>query len=205
MLFEDHFRTITEPSTGEFKDRGSTFIGFAYPVTSETEVKELISNLKKLHPKANHHCYAFRLGADQLAFRFSDDREPSGSAGKPIFGVIRALDLTNILIVVVRYFGGSLLGVPGLINAYRNAAQAAMDAAEIIEKPISEKYKLTFGYEVLKEVNTILRISGAEIITRKMESNCELTFEISKKMADPLISKLKSHHLLEGKCKIEAL
>lgn len=205
MLFVDHYNTIAADSSGEFKDRGSTFLGFAFQISNESGVKEIINSIKKQHPKANHHCYAFRIGSGGEAARFSDDREPSGSAGKPIFGVIRTNDLTNILIIVVRYFGGSLLGVPGLINAYKNAAQSAIDNTEIVIKPITEKYQLTFGYNELKEITTLLRLSGANISGQKMEEKCEIIFEIGKKNADALIRKIRTHHLLLEKCKIEIL
>ena len=124
---------------GEFRDRGSRFMAYAYPVKDEAEIKNIVSNIRKEQPKANHHCYAYRLGPGNAVFRYSDDREPSGSAGKPIYGVIQANDLTDVLIVVTRYFGGTLLGIPGLINAYREAAANAIKSATIISKQITEK------------------------------------------------------------------
>jgi uncharacterized YigZ family protein len=204
-MFADSYKTIAENASGEFKDRGSSFLGFAFPVRTENDIKELLNSIKKSHPKANHHCYAFRIGTDMNSFRFSDDREPSGSAGKPIYGVIQSLELTNVLIIVVRYFGGSLLGIPGLINAYSHAAKSAIDDAQIIEKPITEIYQLTFGYDILKDVTTLLRISGATVLNQKMEEQCSIAFEIVKSRADELLQKIKTHHLLQGKCKIEVL
>ena len=205
MLFDDQYKTIAHESSGEFKDRGSTFLGYAFPVTDEAGVKELIHKIKKDHPKANHHCYAFRIGVNGEASRFSDDREPSGTAGKPIFNVIRSHDLTNILIIVVRYFGGSLLGVPGLINAYRGAAANAVLNGKIISRTITEKYKIIFGYGEMKEISDLLRIGEADITSRKTEENCEIIFEISKSHADALLAKIRNHHLLKGKIKIETL
>ena len=135
---EDTYKTIEKPSEGLFKDKGSKFISFAFPVDNEEEIKEIVQSIKKEHHSARHHCYAWRLGADQLLFRANDDGEPSSTAGKPILGQIQSFDLTNILIVVVRYFGGTLLGVSGLINAYRNAALDAINQAEIVEKLVEK-------------------------------------------------------------------
>ncbi|MDP2112754.1 MAG: YigZ family protein, partial [Bacteroidota bacterium] len=129
---EDTYKTIEKPSEGLFKDKGSKFISFAFPVNSEDEIKDIVQSIKKEHHSARHHCYAWRLGADHLHFRANDDGEPSSTAGKPILGQIQSFDLTNILIVVVRYFGGTLLGVSGLINAYRSAALDAINQAEIV-------------------------------------------------------------------------
>lgn len=131
MLFDDTYRTIAHPAEGIFKDRGSKFLGFAFPVKTETEIKEIIANLRAEHSKARHFCWALRLTADRSVFRLNDDGEPSGTAGRPILNTLLSADLTNILIVVVRYFGGTLLGVPGLINAYKTASQESILAAEI--------------------------------------------------------------------------
>ena len=144
MLFEDTYLTIKEPSEGLFKDKGSKFSSFAFPASSEEDVKKFLAELKKQHPSANHHCYAFRLGADKQAYRANDDGEPSNTAGKPILGQIQSKDLTNILIVVVRYFGGTLLGVSGLINAYKLAAAEAIQNATIIEKTVDDIYEIKF-------------------------------------------------------------
>ncbi|HEX8515724.1 MAG TPA: YigZ family protein [Bacteroidia bacterium] len=144
MLFEDTYLTIRQPAEGLIKDRGSKFLSFIYPVTCEDEIRQRLQDLRKLHPSANHHCYAFRLGADKQAFRSNDDGEPSNTAGKPILGQILSNDLSNILIVVVRYFGGTLLGVSGLITAYRQAAAEAINNAAITEATVSEVYKVRF-------------------------------------------------------------
>jgi uncharacterized YigZ family protein len=202
MLFEETYLTLDSPSTGEFRDRGSRFSGFAYPVKSETEVKQLINSIKSEHPKANHHCYAFRLGPGKTAFRFSDDREPAGSAGKPIFGVIQSKDLTDILIIVVRYFGGTLLGVPGLINAYRSAAQMAVENGKTVQKTVVERYQIRFAYEFLNLIMEMVKISKASILQQKLEMDCAITIELPKQAADDLISKIRNHYKLKGNCEI---
>jgi uncharacterized YigZ family protein len=134
MLFEDTYRTINRPSEGIFRDKGSKFIAYAYPFKSEEHLKELINDLKNQHPKARHYCYAYRLSTDRAVYRINDDGEPSGTAGRPMLNTLLSKDLTNILMVVVRYFGGTLLGVPGLINAYKSAAEDAIQQAIIIQK-----------------------------------------------------------------------
>ena len=134
MLFEDTYHTIEKPSEGLFRDRGSKFLAYAYQVNSESELKNNLTQLKSLHPKANHHCWAIRLSIDRSVFRLNDDGEPSGTAGRPILNTLLSHDLTNLAVVVVRYFGGTLLGVPGLINAYKSATEDALKQAVIIEK-----------------------------------------------------------------------
>ena len=146
-MFEDTYYTISAPSEGLFKDRGSRFIALAYPVTTEKEIKEIQVSLRKKYHDARHHCYAYRLGYDKSVYRVNDDGEPSGTAGKPIFGQIQSKDLTNIFIVVIRYFGGTLLGVSGLINAYRSAAADAIEHAQIIQKTIMDLYEISFEYQ----------------------------------------------------------
>ena len=196
MLFDDTYLSIKEISTGEFKDRGSKFIGFAYPIKSESEVKEIIQQLKKEHSQANHHCYAFRLSPDPTVYRAADDREPSGSAGKPILAAIQSQQLTDVLVVVVRYFGGSLLGVPGLINAYRTAAAEALSKAKIIEYTINDKLKITFEFESINDVHSILKSEGAIIKNQTYESPCVIDFEIRKSKTNQLLSKFKNHPTL---------
>lgn len=154
---EDTYKTISKPSEGLFKDKGSKFISFAYPVTSEDEIRDIVQSIKKEHHSARHHCYAWRLGHEKLQFRTNDDGEPSSTAGKPILGQIQSFDLTNILIIVVRYFGGTLLGVSGLINAYRNAALDAIIQAEIVEKLVEQQLLIEFGYEAMNEVMKIFK------------------------------------------------
>lgn len=191
MLFDDTYRTIAAPAAGTFKDRGSKFLAFAYPVKTETEVKEHLAQLRKTHFDAVHHCYAFRLGADKLHFRASDDGEPSGTAGRPILGQIQSHDLTNILVVVVRYFGGTLLGVSGLINAYREATADAFKQAQLVEKTINEIYEVRFPYAAMNAVMKILKDSGAALSGQVFELECRLLFEIRKDSADRVCEALR--------------
>lgn len=198
-MFEDEYRTISAFAEGEFRDRGSRFLGLAYPVKSEAAIKELIQTIRKEHPKANHHCYAFRLGPSKAIFRYTDDREPSGSAGKPIFGVIQSNDLTDVLIVVVRYFGGTLLGVPGLIQAYREAAAAAVANAKIVILPVVERYLLEFEYSVMNDMMTLLKMNKVTVLGQETTENCKLSIEVLKQHSDLFLSRLRSNHLLTEK------
>ncbi len=180
MLFEDTYLTIKEPSIGFLKDRGSKFSGFAFPVDNEEQVKIRLAELRKMHPNATHHCYAFRLGADKQAFRANDDGEPSYTAGKPILGQIQSNDLTNILIVVVRYFGGTLLGVSGLINAYKHAAADAILNATIIEKTVNDIYEIYFEYLQMNAVMKIIKDEKLDILSNDFELTCSLNFSVRK-------------------------
>jgi len=191
MLFDDTYKTISVASEGIFKDRGSKFIGLAYPVTTEEEVKKIVTHLKKEHHGANHHCYAFRLGADKQHFRANDDGEPSNTAGKPILAQIQSNDLTNILVVVVRYFGGTLLGVSGLINAYKMAAAEALKNASIIEKTVNEIYKIQFDYLQMNNVMKIVKDEKLKIVSQKHEISCETIFSVRKNNADKTSDLLK--------------
>ncbi len=205
MLFDDTYKTIKSSSEGLFKDRGSKFLGFAYPITNEDQVKEIIHQLKKEHSQANHHCYAFRLTLDPTVYRASDDREPNGSAGKPILGVIQSAGITDVLIVVVRYFGGSLLGVPGLINAYKSAAQEALKSAKIIELIIAEKFEILFPYDKINDVHSLLKSLSAKIITQDYNDPCKIIFEIRKNKVNETLVKFKTHPTLAAFAKWNAL
>jgi uncharacterized YigZ family protein len=176
----DFYNTIKEPSTAEFKDRGSKFIAFAYPINSIDDFKNYRAQLKKEHPKANHHCFAYRLGTDGNNFRVSDDGEPSGSAGRPILGQIDSRELTNILIVVVRYFGGTLLGVPGLINAYKTSAALALEQSVIIQKPVLISYRLQFDYMLMNEIMKSIKQYGCEIFKQELQLFCLMEIGIPK-------------------------
>lgn len=175
---EDTYKTIENPSEGLFKDKGSKFISFAFPVNSEEEIKEIVQSIKKEHHSARHHCYAWRLGADQLHFRANDDGEPSSTAGKPILGQIQSFDLTNILIVVVRYFGGTLLGVSGLINAYRSAALDAINQAEIVEKLVEKWLLVEFDYGAMNEVMKIFKDEKLPQIDPLFDLKCKIKTHI---------------------------
>jgi uncharacterized YigZ family protein len=185
------YRTITGPATGEFKDRGSKFLAYAHPISSVQDAKEKVNALKKEHPKAAHHCFAYRIGTEGSEFRANDDGEPSGSAGRPILGQIDSFNLTNILVVVVRYFGGSLLGIPGLINAYKTATLDALSKATVIEKWIEEKVEIEFDYPAMNEVLYILRQFEATIYKQDLQLFCSIDAGIPKKHLPNCLIRLK--------------
>jgi uncharacterized YigZ family protein len=175
---KDTYRTISGESEGIFKDKGSKFLSFAYPVEFVEDTKEIIAGLKKQYHDARHHCYAYRIGNENDSYRMNDDGEPSGTAGKPIYGQILSNELTNILIVVVRYFGGTLLGTSGLINAYRNAATDAIGNAEIVTKTIEETLTLNFDYADINKVMRIFREEKLEQLNPVYDERCEISFKI---------------------------
>ena len=191
MLFSDSYFTITEATQGLYKDRGSKFLAFAWPVKTEPEIKAHLHALKKEHPSANHHCYAWCLGTDKAAFRANDDGEPSNSAGKPILAQIQAKDLTNILVVVVRYFGGTLLGVSGLINAYKNAAAEAINNSSIEERFILFEYKIEFDFDALSAVMRLLKEYDVKILSTAYEEKNEIVFQVKKLYSEKLETKFK--------------
>ncbi len=166
------FYTIDQLATAEFKDRGSRFIAYAFPVQDATEVKLKLQDLKKEHPKAVHHCFAYRLGMDENNFRTVDDGEPAGTAGKPILGQIDSRHLTNICIVVVRYFGGTLLGVPGLINAYKTVASLALQVVPVLSKPILKQFSLEFDYTKMNDVMQVLKKYNADVTEQSNQLFC---------------------------------
>jgi uncharacterized YigZ family protein len=178
MFISDTYFTISEPSVSLFKDKGSKFHGYAFPVEDEDEVKVYIDEVKKQHPKARHHCFAYRLGMDDDNFRAYDDGEPSGSAGKPILNVLLSQNLRNVLIVVVRYFGGTLLGVPGLINAYKMASQEALEEAKLEERTINENLVLAFNIQYMNDVMRIIKKFELDIISQDYTDKYILTLEI---------------------------
>jgi uncharacterized YigZ family protein len=191
MLFDDTYRTIKGTSEGIFRDKGSKFIGYAYPLSNEAEVKNIIAELKAIHPKARHFCWALRLTPDRSVFRLNDDGEPSGTAGRPILNTLLSLEITNLLVVVVRYFGGTLLGVPGLINAYKNAAIESINANEIIEQTIKDVYQLNFDYLAMNTVMSIIKSEQLTILAQDFNNNCELKFEVRKANLNVVLSKLE--------------
>lgn len=183
-IIKDTYKTIAAPSEEIlFKEKSSKFFGYAFPVTSETEVKEILEQLRKQHYSARHWCYAYQFGSEKITFRANDDGEPNNSAGMPIYGQIQSFEVTNILIVVVRYFGGIKLGVGGLISAYKTAAQMAMENAEIIEKIIKVHFIVRFDYKNMNKVMRIIRENQLEIVSQKMESDCEIEISSRKKSA----------------------
>lgn len=191
MLFSDTYLTIEKPAEAIFKDKGSKFLAYAYPVENDQQIREILNQLKKEHHTANHHCYAYRLGADKMNFRANDDGEPNNTAGKPILGQIQSNDLTNVLIVVVRYFGGTLLGVSGLINAYKNSAADVIKVSSIIEKQILFNYSIQFYFEHLNDVMKLLKQLDCKITNQQFDNNCEISFSIRKANSEQCEEKLK--------------
>lgn len=177
----DSYQTISQPTEEVlYKEKNSKFFGYAFPIQKEEEVKEILEGIKKVHYNARHWCYAFQLGAEQIYYRTNDDGEPSNTAGAPIYGQIQSFDVTNILIVVVRYFGGVKLGVGGLITAYRAAAQMAMEEADIIEKTIDKNFKVRFEYKDMNNVMRVIKEKNLTIINQTMEMSCEIELSIRK-------------------------
>ncbi|MES2807630.1 MAG: YigZ family protein [Bacteroidota bacterium] len=191
MLFDDTYRTIQHPAEGIFRDRGSKFLGYVYPIQSETEIKAIVQSLKTEHPKANHHCWAMRLTIDRSVFKLNDDGEPSGTAGRPILNTLLSKDLTNIMVVVVRYFGGTLLGVPGLINAYKAATEEALNNAVIVEKTVNDIYTINFEYLLMNDVMRLLKNADLTIIKQDFDSNCRITLSIRKTQVNTVLDNLK--------------
>lgn len=197
MSEADFYFTIDKAGQAEFKDRGSKFIALAFPVKSVGDFKNCLEAVKKEHPKANHHCFAYRLGLDGNTFRVSDDGEPSGTAGRPILGQIDSKQLTDVLIVVVRYFGGTLLGVPGLINAYKSVAALVLQTTPIVQKPIEVNYSLQFDYTMVNEVMNIIKQCNASILEKDMNLFCRLVIGIQRSRLEEVLYKLKDLQKVE--------
>ncbi len=174
----DAYKTIKAQSKGVYKEKKSKFYSFAYPVDNEDEIKEILKNLRKEFYDARHHCYAYRLGADKKTFRANDDGEPSNSSGKPILGQIQSYDLTNIIIVVIRYFGGVLLGVGGLVNAYKTAASEALINAEIVNKTVNSQINIKFDYKDLNKIMKIIKSHQLNVISQEFEMVCKISLSI---------------------------
>jgi uncharacterized YigZ family protein len=191
MLFNDTYQTIKATSEGIFRDKGSKFIGYAFPITSEADIKPIIAKLKTEHAKARHFCWALRLSTDRNVFKLNDDGEPSGTAGRPILNTLLSADVTNILVVVVRYFGGTLLGVPGLINAYKSATIEALNENKIITKTVNDVYEIKFDYLVMNQVMRIVKDEELQILNQNFDTNCTLTFEVRKANLNPVLAKLE--------------
>jgi uncharacterized YigZ family protein len=187
----DSYYTIEKPVIAEFKDRGSRFIVYAYPIQTIDEFKIHLTALKKEHPKAVHHCFAYRIGIDGNNFRVSDDGEPSGTAGRPILGQVDSKELTNTLIIVVRYFGGTLLGVPGLINAYKTSALLVLQNAVLIRKTVTKSLRLQFDYVQLNDMMQLFRKHECEILKREMGLFCVFELEIPIRNYSELIAVLE--------------
>lgn len=191
MLFEDKYQTIKAPTEGIFRDKGSKFIAYAYPFRQENQLKEIVVELKNQHPKASHWCYAYRLSPDRSIYRVNDDGEPSGTAGRPILNVLLSHDVTNILVVVVRYFGGTLLGVPGLINAYKTSTETALAKAEIIEKRVQDIYEINFEYAQMNDVMSLIKEEQLDSHDHHFDLSCSLKLAINQSEVNRIISKLE--------------
>jgi len=194
MTEQDFYQTIDKPGFAEFKDRGSRFLAYAFPLASTDEFKQQLQSLKKEHPKAVHHCFAYRIGIDGNQFRVSDDGEPSGSAGRPILGQIDSKELTSLAIVVVRYFGGTLLGVPGLINAYKSAAAMALQMVPVIQRPVEVLYDLEFDYTRMNEVMILVKQYNCSVLLQETQLFCHLRIGIPKARLEDVLYKLKDLH-----------
>ncbi len=185
----DTYNTIDTPAKGEFfKDRGSKFYGYTFPITNEAEVKPIIEKLKKEHHTARHWCYAWQIGTQNKKYRTNDDGEPSNSAGPPIYGQIQAFDVTNILVVVVRYFGGTKLGVGGLINANKNGAKLALEASNIIEKTIDTIFTISFQYKDMNKVMRIIKEKKIKITKQELQIDCKYIINVRKNKAQEIFS-----------------
>jgi uncharacterized YigZ family protein len=193
----DYYSTVEKSSSAEYKDRGSKFIAYTFPVMSVNEFKERLAEIKKEHPKATHHCFAYRLGLDGLQFRASDDGEPSGSAGRPILGQIDSKELTNVLIVVVRYYGGTLLGVPGLINAYKTAAALALQVTPFVQKPVMVNYRLQFDYTQMNEVMKVIKYFDCATVQQETQMFCLMEIGIPRNRLDEVLFKLQDLRTIE--------
>lgn len=189
MLFSDEYKTIAEPSQGSFRDKGSRFLSFAIPACSEQEVKQNLEVLRKKYYDATHHCYAYVLGFDKSAYRVNDDGEPSGTAGRPIYGQLLSSDLTNTLVVVVRYYGGTNLGVPGLIHAYKTAASEAINNASILTKIVKETYEIEYPYEVMNDVMKIIKDETLEVINNEFGMKCVIRLAIRHREVERVTGK----------------
>jgi uncharacterized YigZ family protein len=191
MIEQDFYYTIEKPSVAEFKERGSKFIAHAYPIVSSDDFKKQLQLLKKEHPKAVHHCFAYRIGMDGNNFRSGDDGEPSGTAGKPILGQLDSKQITNATVIVVRYFGGTLLGVPGLINAYKTATAIALQLTPIVQKQVEINYTIQFDYTQMNEVMLLLKQYQCTIIRQEMQLFCVITTGIPKRSLQDVLYHLK--------------
>lgn len=176
----NYFQTVEQPAVAEFSDRGSRFIAYVQPVQSVDDFKVALNEVKKLHPKASHHCFAYRLGNSGTIYRVTDAGEPSGTAGRPILGQIDSKGLTNVLVVVVRYFGGTLLGVPGLINAYKSAAALALQLTPMVRKPVEIQYEIEFDYTVTNEVMKSIRKFSCQLLDQEMQLFCHYTIGVPR-------------------------
>lgn len=189
MEIKDTYKTIEHASEEVlFKDKNSKFFGYAFHVTNEAQIKEHLEDLKKQHHSARHWCYAYQIGTERISYRANDDGEPSNSAGQPIYGQIQSFDLTNVLVVVVRYFGGVKLGVGGLINAYRTGAQMALEASKIVEKTINIDYLIRFDYKNMNKVMRVIKEKQLKIVNQTLELDCQIQISVRKKDSETIFN-----------------
>jgi uncharacterized YigZ family protein len=191
MTEKDFYLTIEKPGTAEYKDRGSKFIAYVYPIETVDDFKKHLQQIKKEHAKAEHHCFAYRIGTDGNTFRVNDDGEPSGSAGKPILGQIDSKEVTNVAVIVVRYFGGALLGVPGLINSYKTVTTLALQVTPIVQKQIEIKYAIQFDYTRMNDIMMVMKQYNCTIISQEMQLFCVIKAGIPKSRLTEVLYQLK--------------
>ena len=195
----EFYNTIEKEASAEYKDRGSRFIAYAFPISSAEDFKKRLKTLKEEHSKAVHHCFAYRIGTDGNNFRAGDDGEPSGSAGKPILGQLDSKEVVNAAVVVVRYFGGTLLGVPGLINAYKTVTSLALQMTPIIQKPVLVEYELQFDYTLMNEVMIVVKRFNCVVLVNEMQLFCRMVLGVPKNEEALFIQKLQDAHGIEFK------
>lgn len=191
MTEKDFYLTVEKPGTAEYKDRGSKFIAYVYPIETVNDFKKHLQQMKKEHAKAEHHCFAYRIGTDGNTFRVNDDGEPSGSAGKPILGQIDSKEVTNVAVIVVRYFGGALLGVPGLINSYKTVTTLALQVTPIVQKQIAIKYAIQFDYTRMNDIMMVMKQYNCTIISQEMQLFCVIKAGIPKSRLTEVLYQLK--------------
>ncbi len=197
MELFDAYKSIAAPSQGLFKDNGSRFIALAYPVETEEEVKAIVAGLRKEYHDARHHCYAYRLGYKADVYRASDDGEPSGSAGRPILGQIDSLGLSDVLVVVVRYFGGIKLGIPGLIRAYKTSTADALSQAQVVEKIAGQRFRIRFGYLAMNDVMKVLKEMDLPPSAQEFGEDCSLQVRVRLTAVDSFKERLKTVSSIE--------
>lgn len=196
-MFEDSYKTIASPSEGSYSEKRSKFLAYAFPVQNEQEVKQRLTEIQKKHWDARHHCYAYILGPHKDAYRLNDNGEPSGTAGRPIYGQLLSKDVTNTLVIVVRYFGGIKLGVSGLQNAYKVAAREALDAADIVERTIQETFRVTFEYVKMNDIMQILKDPEVQVLDRQSYMQCIYTISVRQRDADRITEALRKVPMTE--------
>lgn len=194
----DTYKTLAEPSSEViFKDKGSKFLGYAFPVSSQEEIKILVEGIKKKHHSARHWCYAWQIGAEKTQYRVNDDGEPNGTAGLPIYGQIQSFGVTNVLIVIVRYFGGIKLGVGGLVNAYRTTARMTLEESTVEERLIKRTFRIHFEYKDMNRVMRVVKERNLEIFRQEMQASCSLWIDVRRQEAEAVKEVFRQMHEIE--------